>query len=199
MKTLAFALIIPLISGGQVGDLDKSVETIYGYDKSGKKVGSGTAFAVSKNRLLTAEHVCDMVGEDGFLAFKEGGRLISFRILKKDKTADLCLLGGAHGLKPLKIAKKGPETGDIAATYGSPLGVGDVYTEGRYGPIIDKGWGVRRQLSLQSCAGNSGGPVLNEDGEVTGVLVEAVMGGLFASCGHITFSPTHGMLRSFMK
>ena len=104
-------------------------------------------------------------------------------LIAVDEDYDLCIIRREkHGIVPLKLVGdyKNVRIGDRVAIFGSPLAVFPVRTEGSV--IIPRKDIPRRErlggrlvLSAPVASGNSGGPVVNEKGEVIGVLVEVNM------------------------
>lgn len=165
------------LSPGSPRTLHRSVSTIRGSSKA--RAWVGTAFAISKNLLITAEHVC----RDALSLKLIGSSRAKVKALMVDKANDLCLLEGKHGLNPLPASYKDPRMGDRLYIYGSPSGIPNILTEGYDAGTIDiPGWGERRVSSAPAHGGNSGGPVLNSSGAVVGVLV---MG--HPQYSHVTF------------
>ena len=152
----------------------KSVAKVTVYSPENKPLYSGSVFAISPRQLVTANHVCAGVKPGGTIGIRESNRVIGFKIKKINRGADLCLLEGPHKLKPLKLANRQPKIGEKASVFGYPLGVGAFLTEGSYGYEAEIYGDLRQFLSIQSCGGNSGSPVLNKYGRVTGVLIEGI-------------------------
>jgi S1-C subfamily serine protease len=106
-------------------------------------------------------------------------------------------------LRPLYIAREPPEIGDKVFVLGSPVGGFGTWTEGRMslsdkrvkvfmGPsgIIDMGF---TQYSVPSYKGNSGSPIMNERGEVVGIVSSG-----YPNYPFITLSPKHKKLVEFL-
>jgi hypothetical protein len=136
--------------------------------------GYCTTFTVGiPNRWATAGHC---VGKN----MKINGQDVI--VLKEDKEHDLALLQGPEGT-PLTIAKKPAELGDSVYLVGWPakwegerpmVFFGKVNIE----PMPDEELG-HRVFGIDSGGGRgmSGGPILNEKGEVVG-MTEALSGGI---------------------
>jgi S1-C subfamily serine protease len=137
----------------------------------GEELGSGSAFAVSDYELITAGHVCEDAEEEG--ADLVSPRLGVLEIMAQDPSVDLCLLKSRVPVTPLPIADYSHvHVDDKAYLLGFPLGVGDILTSGTVAdPYYLLDGYPYLMLSLPAMAGNSGSPVMNEFGEVIGVLV----------------------------
>lgn len=133
----------------------------------------GTAFAVTDHFILTAAHVCDVKRYgDLWLNVRGGQRVYAVRIQQAE---DLCLLyAPRHGMEPLEVGSK-PSKGDHVWVFGGPMGFEGVLTEGYLGREVYVALGpysgTRNQISAPSYGGNSGGPVLDDRGNVIGMLV----------------------------
>ena len=177
-------------------------------------IGLGTAFAVNKNTLLSAGHVCTSIrrilnsgnvtkdiwliylDRNDNLAKKSGAKIKSI-----DASNDICQLEFKnHNLKPLKFANyKGVKFGDKTFIVGAPSGVMISITEGN---VMNKRTeGLREpeannKLALSSAAtgGHSGSPILNERGELIGILLAG-----HKTYDHLTFGVPVSIVNRFMK
>lgn len=136
----------------------------------GEEIGSATGFAVSESEMVTSGHVCEAALD--YFGEVTSPRLGKLTMVAVDHDADLCVLTSRVPLKPLKIANYSQlKRGDKASIFGYPLGVGPLLTTGfvenPYYIIFDLPFLL---VSVPAAPGNSGSPVLNEDGEVIGVL-----------------------------
>ena len=168
----------------------KSVASVFVKQIGGVGEASGTAFAIDKDHLITAGHVCvafaelqDMgiAGENiGLSIVRDGFKstLGGVEILEIDEPHDACLLKKKdHGLVPLEFVTdydKNVKFGDKVYIIGAPLGFMVAWQEGH---IMDVNSQKRRPLkdkliiTAAAAGGNSGSPILNEDGKVIGILV----------------------------
>ena len=136
-------------------------------------IGSGTGFFVSSaGHAVSNEHV---VGICKKVATKIEGEKVFFNILKTDKVNDIGLIkGGYKSSSFLNIKSDGAEFGEDIVAFGYPLsdklsssvklsrgivsslsGPNDNYSE------------IQIDAAIQP--GNSGGPVLNMEGQVVGI------------------------------
>ena len=128
--------------------------------------------------------------------------------------ADICILESSINRKAIPVSKSRPEYGErvvnISAPYGlmftSPEG-GAVYnTEGHYSGRFTMQEGVRDMYTIWTAPGSSGSPLLNERGEIIGV-VSAIsmitwprvaprgMVAVTSAPSNITFGPTLEQVR----
>lgn len=181
-------------------NLKKSADGSYPYYKhaiklQARKVGHNLAliasgFALDNERILTAGHFCmaayegqikgilqdsiDLVyvNNNDEIATMEGGQIDAIH-----EEMDLCVIKRKkHGVVPLPLSKSEPKINDPITVVGGPLGVFPVTSEGRVVvpasedfPVVDLN--NRLVISALGTFGSSGGPVINEKGEVVGIVM----------------------------
>lgn len=207
MKYLISIILLVLVgcSGNQCkveagkeakADYFNSVVTVAAVDKLGQPLLFGSAFAIDKDRLVTAAHVC--LGILEIQIFNTGrpsivlqkydskGALLSLYGSSVDEihtTQDLCILKRtAHKLPPVsfgdysKVAAR-----DLVTIIGSPAGIGIATFDGKVinpkHPSPSPWYKDRLIVSAAATGGVSGSPVFDSKGLVIGVLV----------AGHMTF------------
>jgi S1-C subfamily serine protease len=139
---------------------------------------SGTAFAVRPDGyLLTAFHVVkDAIEIEVVCAETERRKAL---LVKHSEIVDLAVLKIAKGRTSsyLPLADPGSlQTGQRVFTIGFPataiLGTEPKYTEGSLSALSGPGGDASYlQMSVPIQSGNSGGPLVNEAGEVVGIVV----------------------------
>ena len=140
--------------------------------------GSGTAFIVHPDGLLlTAHHVID---EATSITVSCNGRPAVAEIVRSSSaTIDLAVLeaDGVGAESYLRLSPQSvPSLGDDVFTIGYPtpdlLGTDPKYTNGTVSALSGlHGDASFLQISVPIQPGNSGGPLVNEDGDVVGVVV----------------------------
>lgn len=147
-------------------------------DKFGNEIGSATAFHMEykgKLRLVTNKHVCDIDREENYPIYssRTGKRL---RIIHISKTHDLCIMKPERSFG-LELAENTPEPMEKVILVGHPRGLPLTIRDGRiigYGfenfSWINDKLHMYGMISSTSYGGNSGSPVVNEQGKVIGVL-----------------------------
>jgi S1-C subfamily serine protease len=179
--------------------------------KPEKTIGkSGTGFVVSANgHVVTNYHVIDgCVGDiHGTLS---GEQPIALRLVSGDETNDLALLQGAGSSSKdvASIRDKAIHPGDAVVAIGYPfhglLTSDFTVTTG----IVSSLSGVLNdtrylQISAAVQPGNSGGPLLDSDGNVVGMVAAKLNALKFAKATgnipeNINFAIKTGMLRDFL-
>ena len=137
---------------------------------------TGTSFVAAQGRLLTNNHVVD--GCSRMVARNARGSEQTARVIATDRTRDLALLTVTNDFGPPLTFRTAPEVkrGEPVVTYGFPLfgllSSGPTLTTGAISALS----GLRDnqtnfQISAPVQPGNSGGPLLDGQGNVIGVVV----------------------------
>jgi S1-C subfamily serine protease len=152
----------------------KSVFTIV----AGNHLGSAFVGWVDADSsyLITANHVVE--GESRSVTIERRGGSWDAEVIGRDPKNDLALVrvdGHPQNAAPLwqKPRPARPQTGDELLLVGSPFGLGGTVTTGvvsRVGPR----W---VQTDAAANPGNSGGPAIDRNGRVVGVMLAIVRGG----------------------
>lgn len=139
---------------------------------------TGTGFFVESGGVLTSHHVVAGAGRIDVTCHDGSAR--EAKITTSSESTDLALLSvDAETEYYLGLARpRTASTGQRIFTYGYPmsglLGVEPKYTEGTISALSGVGGEhTFLQISAPVQPGNSGGPVVNEQGEVVGVVVAA--------------------------
>ena len=149
------------------------IETAIKGDTSHIIIGTG-AVITDDGQVLTAAHVVSGNPPSIKIHFSDG-KVYLVKILKLNKTKDLALLKiQKQGHYPyLKLEKEeNVEVGRTAYMLGYPLGYFPaLFMQGMVSRLVDEN-NSRLIIDIQANPGNSGGPVLNNEGNITGVVVE---------------------------
>ena len=141
-----------------------------------RPTSSGSGFVVAPGRALTNHHVIDGCQRVSFRTPQ--GQTIQARVLASDPRRDLALLGYEGEAGPALRFREGPPVarGEAVVTYGFPLsGVlssGPTLTTGDISALAGlRDNPVHFQISAPVQPGNSGGPLLDAQANVVGVVV----------------------------
>jgi putative serine protease PepD len=137
----------------------------------------GSAWVATSNnghsQLITNFHVIAEVYRTGGrdVHVRHGDALYTATVTRVNPVDDLAILSVDVRLPALDVQPKEPAPGDPVLVVGSPLGLSDSVSSGIVSAVRTEG-GVRYiQFTAPISPGNSGGPVLDADGEVIGVSV----------------------------
>lgn len=151
----------------------KAVFYLKAYRKDGTLKTVGTGFLMGDGKALTAAHVV----KDGvsFEAVFEDGSVQKITVQDADSNTDVALLSVKDAKKrsvlALSAEKQVARYGQRSFAIGYPLKDGKIITEGIVNAPTAEVNDVSRLLtSAQVSAGMSGGPLLNEDGRVIGLI-----------------------------
>lgn len=134
--------------------------------------GRGSAWVVGtedgRSRLVTNFHVIGPGSAPGtrVQVVREELRLDG-EVLAVDEPRDLAVVSVGQELVPLPIAEERPRVGEPVMVIGSPLGLEQSVVTG----IVSAFRPSHVQISAPLNPGNSGGPVIDADGDVIGVAV----------------------------
>ena len=140
-----------------------------------KFIGSGTGFIITKDGyVLTCYHVIKDANE---IKISKGGNLYSAKLIRKDSNNDLALLKingsfQAIAFSPNRSAKMGQEVFTIGYPNPSLQGVSAKFTKGTINSLTGFQDDLRLyQVSVPVQPGNSGGALVDEKGNILGVIV----------------------------
>ncbi len=172
---------VPQTTGeGSYGQLEPSLFTVEVHSgNQDAKSGSGSGYLVSSRGLVVTNYhvVGTYVAEPDRYSIRVRGTTpaLPARLLAFDLINDLALLEvpGLEG-EPLPLAEHPPSPGAAIIAFGNPQGLGLSLVRGVFNGHAEKGLVDRMLLSMPLNSGMSGGPILNEWGQVIGTNV-AVM------------------------
>ncbi len=142
-------------------------------------LSTGTAFFISdQGHLLTNAHVVEDCRQ---ISIRQPGKQpITARVSSRDKLNDLALLQirpeDAVGIQPATLRRQQVQLGEDIAVFGFPLqslvASSGNFTRGSVTALAGLGDNTSLiQISAAVQSGNSGGPVLDQYGNVAGVVV----------------------------
>jgi len=138
-------------------------------------LGSGTS--IGNGNILTAAHVVG--AESAAKIVLDDGKTVEGRVVWTSKTYDVALIhvDGKFNAKRAYIDCRNPRIGEAVHEDGNPAGMKFIHMSGRvsgnvqeYGPQ----WKSAYTVDMSVISGMSGGGLLNDAGELVGVVVGAM-------------------------
>jgi len=137
--------------------------------------GHGSGFAIGENLILTNHHV---VGESDKVVIKIGsGFEVGGEIIAYNSALDVATVRIAASLpRHFKLERSLPKIGSEVYSLGSPLSenLSATLARGVVSNIRKEGQKTLIQSDVNALEGNSGGPLVNGNGEVVGITVSGV-------------------------
>jgi len=145
--------------------------------QSQSKSGIGSGFLAGPDGFVFTNYhvIADLANHPGEYEARylsESGEQGILELVNVDVVHDLALLrsSGRHPA-PLVVAKQVPRQGTRLYSMGFPYDIGLTIVEGTYNGLLEKSLYERMHFTGSINPGMSGGPVLNQAGEVIGVNV----------------------------
>lgn len=173
---IAAAVIAPVLyaATGLSQSVPQSIVLVTAYDPSEQVIRVGTGFIIHQSGLIaTCYHV--IVQTQNVQVRLHDGRTYSAAVVGTDGINDLAVLKiNAPGLVPLRIEMDASVTyGSMVSAYGFPLpelGTDLIATSGEITGFRTYKYTQIFQLDMQVNPGNSGGPLIDANGKVVGVV-----------------------------
>ena len=173
--TLILALIIASISSSMASTVvvDKvfpGTVLIATEDKNGQYQSLGTGFLVSPNVIATNFHVIEN-SHSGYVKFVNKDKVYEIDgVVGYSSEYDLALIKiEDNSGTPLTLKSPAVDIGQKIFAIGNPLGLEGTISDGIVSGLRDLEGFSLLQISAPISPGSSGGPVVNENGEVVGV------------------------------
>lgn len=189
LAVILFFLLMPAVSGqSAAADMSASqdftrdpaameaaaasVVKLEVFDKNDERIAVGTGFcAFDEETLVTAAHV--VVNMEYMIATRDDGS--TFRVdglVNADETTDtaLCRLPEEAALPVLPAAAGLPMRGEPVAVIGTMYGIANLVLLGNVSGIWTAGSADWILFTAPVSPGCSGGPLLNDAGEVVGII-----------------------------
>ena len=149
----------------------KSLVTITHSGRGATREGTGTGFAISTNLIATCLHV---IGEARPIGIKtwDGKSLTVTAVHASDRKRDLAILKIKESdLSPLTLGDSSKLLqGESVIALGNPMGLTGSVVEGVLSARREMELGEMLQLAIPVEPGNSGGPILDRQGRVHGIM-----------------------------
>lgn len=140
--------------------------------KSGGDGKQGSGFVINANQVVTNHHVIENGGR--VVVIDSRGNEINGRVTRRSEQNDLAVIeGNFSGIPALSLSPKEPSVGDAIWVAGAPKGLQGTLSTGIVSAFRDASYlGFKSyQINAAISPGSSGGPVMNENGEIVGVSV----------------------------
>ncbi|HET7461440.1 MAG TPA: trypsin-like peptidase domain-containing protein, partial [Longimicrobium sp.] len=146
---------------------------VHALSARGDTLGIGTGFVVSADGMFVTNYHVIEEAEKLVVSLLDGGRFDQVQLISADPSSDLALMKlPATGLHPLPVGSDTRmEVGDKVYVMGNPLGMSGTFSDGMVSGKRPLEGVSMLQISAPISPGSSGGPVMNERGEVIGVAV----------------------------
>lgn len=146
------------------------VLTVRTFDAEGSPIGTASAIAVATERFVTLCSPLD--GSDAIRLAEAGGRTVDATVIARDRGRNLCLLSASANARTLPVAPAGaqPRVGARVYALSDALGFGVGLTEGVISGLGGGDRGELLQFSAPVSPGSEGGALLDERGQLLGVI-----------------------------
>lgn len=147
----------------------RSVFLIAVKSSEGEVVSQGTGFLVAGGKIVTNNHVV----RGGKVFIDLGSLRLPATVERADEFNDLAILkvGAEVSAKPLVLAGAIPSPGTNVHAIGNPVGLQKSISSGVVSGVREFDGRKLLQITTPMSHGSSGGPILNNRGEVVGVAV----------------------------
>lgn len=171
----------PLSRGAsrELSAAQQSIAALTGFDDRGEPVSQGWGFyAFSDNMIVTTFHTIDYCSK---MTLSDGGQSGTLRVLSYDPEQDLAILklSGSADLPVLPCgSSEAVQTGDVLTAVGNVPGLGVTETVGSLAGRTRNADGVELLLWSSSVSAEPGSPLLDNDGQVVGMIAGSAENGL---------------------
>lgn len=168
----AFSVSAHESSPGQIVQLKRAVVIITTYDDRGKPLLQGSGFFIDPEQVVTNLHVIKGASQIRIETFAGTTAKVQSVIATNEKT-DLALLRIIQACPDsavLQLVTAAPAEGEAIVLVSNPQGSRWKVTRGNVGLLWEfADIGTRLQITAGIAPGSSGGPVVNERGQVIGI------------------------------
>jgi regulator of sirC expression with transglutaminase-like and TPR domain len=155
-----------------VADLKPSIVVITFSGRDGKQEGLGTGFVVAEDGLIATNYHVIGEGRPISVQFADGTKRDVIEVRASDRQLDLAIVKiDQKGLKPLELgdATKAKD-GQPVVAVGNPRGLKHSVVEGVISGQRELEGRPMLQLAMPIEQGNSGGPLVDREGHVLGII-----------------------------
>jgi regulator of sirC expression with transglutaminase-like and TPR domain len=167
-------LVKPQVLKRVIQSVSPAVATIRVQGRDGQQIGIGTGFVIDATGLIATNFHVITEGRPFTVEMPSGRMLPVLAVESSDRASDLALLRvdpGDKKLPSLKLADNSlPSQGSRVLAFGNPLGMRDSVVTGIISAIQDIEGRKLIQLAMPIQPGNSGGPLVDSQGKVIGII-----------------------------
>jgi S1-C subfamily serine protease len=169
---------VPLSAADLFKQMSPSVVRIISLGSKGEPLSQGSGFILTRDLIATNYHV--VKGSSGLSVLLDGNATIQvLGIAALDPDGDVALVKVAGAVPPaLKLAENLPRVGTRSYAIGNPLGLTNTLSEGLISGLRKESPSLTfLQTTTPISPGSSGGPLINEEGNVLGVTTLCFLDG----------------------
>ena len=133
----------------------------------------GTGFVVDAQGVIATNYHVINEGRKFTIKLSSGKQLTPLSVMASDRNRDLALIKVAVDGEPLpalEIADKKTDQGDRVSAFGNPLGFQNSFVDGIVSAVREVEGRELIQLAMAIEPGNSGGPLVDRQGRVIGII-----------------------------
>lgn len=155
-----------------VAELKPSIVVITFSGRDGKQEGLGTGFVVAEDGLIATNFHVIGEGRPISVQFSDGTKRDVIEVRASDRQLDLAVVKiDQKGLKPLELGDAtAAKDGQPVVAMGNPRGLKHSVVEGIVSGKREIDGRAMLQLAMPIEQGNSGGPLVDRDGKVLGII-----------------------------
>lgn len=151
-----------------------AIATIRVEGRDGGELGIGTGFVIDTDGVVATNYHVINEGRKFTIELSSGEKLKPIAVEASDRTTDLVLIRvevpDGVKLPALALAESLPEQGNRVLAFGNPLGLENSVVDGIVSAIQEVQNQQLIQLAIPIEKGNSGGPLVDTDGRVLGII-----------------------------
>lgn len=146
-------------------------------DQHGQPLGIGSGFFVRPGVVATNYHVIENASSGTAKRVGRDETVPLDGVLGVDPGRDLALLAVKSATPTLTLSRATPVVGDAVYALGNPRGFEGTFSPGIVSAIRNVGNDSLLQITAPISPGSSGGPILDESGNVIGIATATIAGG----------------------
>ena len=146
-----------------------SIVLIVSYDNNQTPLGMGSGFYFGENLIATNYHVIKNASSFLIKNIGEQSKFSDVNVKSYSENFDIAILEVKEKAKPLNLISEQAQIGEVVIAIGNPKGLEGTISTGIISGVRDIEDFNIYQITAPISPGSSGGPILNEKGEVIGL------------------------------